>query len=195
MKLTRKHYNRKVLSFGLILFIAVALLSTGFAAWIMSTGAEAGDGGNVSIGAVTEGKLAITELAWTGDNNLISFDAEEDDLQGEIKWDEENAANLIVEITGKVSPKEYLDDLRIVMEIPQSVKDAADAGYIELPDCAVVKGNVQDDSGVLLVDAGLAQDGATFSATKSPSEDYWTFKCTITFKWGAKFDGKTQVYT
>ena len=37
MKLTRKHYNRKILSFGLVLFLAVALLSTGFAAWIMST--------------------------------------------------------------------------------------------------------------------------------------------------------------
>lgn len=185
MKLTRKHYNRKILSFGLVLFLAVALLSTGFAAWIMSTGAEEENGGNVSIGAVTDGSLEFTEVKWTGDNNLISFDAEANDVTGSIKWDGSNAENLIIEITGKISPKEYLDDLTIVMEIPASVKAAADAGYIVLPDCA-------KEGGVVLVENGVANDGGTvFAAVKgADGDDYWTFSYKVIFKWGEKFNGK-----
>lgn len=185
MKLTRKHYNRKILSFGLVLFLAVALLTTGFAAWIMSTDAEKEDGGNVSIGAVTDGSLEFTEVKWTGDNNLISFDAEANDVTGSIKWDGSNAANLIIEITGKINPKEYLDDLTIVMEIPASVKAAADAGYIVLPDCA-------KEGGVVLVENGVANDGGTvFAAVKgADGDDYWTFSYKVIFKWGEKFNGK-----
>lgn len=185
MKLTRKHYNRKILSFGLVLFLAVALLSTGFAAWIMSTGAEEENGGNVSIGAVTDGSLEFTEVKWAGDNNLISFDAEANDVTGSIKWDGSNSANLIIEITGKISPKEYLDDLTIVMEIPASVKAAADAGYIVLPDCA-------KEGGVVLVENGVANDGGTvFAAVKgADGDDYWTFSYKVIFKWGEKFNGK-----
>lgn len=189
MKLTRKHYNRKILSFGLVLFLAVALLSTGFAAWIMSTGAEEENGGNVSIGAVTDGSLEFTEVKWTGDNNLISFDAEANDVNGSIKWDGSNAANLIIEITGKISPKEYLDDLTIVMEIPASVKAAADAGYIVLPACA-------KEGGVVLVENGVAKDGTidgatVFEAVKgADGDDYWTFNYKVIFKWGEKFNGK-----
>lgn len=183
MKLTRKHYNRKILSFGLVLFLAVALLSTGFAAWIMSTGAEEENGGNVSIGAVTDGSLEFTEVKWAGDNNLISFDAEANDVTGSIKWDGSNAANLIIEITGKISPKEYLDDLTIVMEIPASVKAAADAGYIELPDCA-------KEGGVVLVENGVAKEGGTVFAAVKGTDDYWTFNYKVIFKWGEKFNGK-----
>lgn len=185
MKLTRKHYNRKILSFGLVLFLAVALLSTGFAAWIMSTGAEEENDGNVSIGAVTDGSLEFTEVKWTGDNNLISFDAEANDVTGSIKWDGSNAENLIIEITGKINPKEYLDDLTIVMEIPASVKAAADAGYIVLPDCA-------KEGGVVLVENGVANDGGTvFAAVKgADGDDYWTFNYKVIFKWGEKFNGK-----
>ena len=185
MKLTRKHYNRKILSFGLVLFLAVALLSTGFAAWIMSTDATEENGGNVSIGAVTDGSLEFTEVKWTGDNNLISFDAEANDVTGSIQWDGSNSANLIIEITGKISPKEYLDDLTIVMEIPASVKAAADAGYIVLPDCA-------KEGGVVLVENGVANDGGTvFAAVKgADGDDYWTFSYKVIFKWGEKFNGK-----
>lgn len=188
MKLTRKHYNRKILSFGLVLFLAVALLSTGFAAWIMSTGAEEENGGNVSIGAVTDGSLEFTEVKWAGDNNLISFDAKENDVTGSIKWDGSNAENLIIEITGKINPKEYLDDLTIVMDMerfPASVKAAADAGYIVLPDCA-------KEGGVVLVENGVANDGGTvFAAVKgADGDDYWTFSYKVIFKWGEKFNGK-----
>lgn len=183
MKLTRKHYNRKILSFGLVLFLAVALLSTGFAAWIMSTGAEEENDGNVSIGAVTDGSLEFTEVKWAGDNNLISFDAKENDVTGSIKWDGSNAENLIIEITGKINPKEYLDDLTIVMEIPESVQAAAGAGYIVLPDCA-------KEGGVVLVENGVATNGGTVFAAVKGADDYWTFSYKVIFKWGEKFNGQ-----
>lgn len=39
-KLTKNSYKRKVILFGVLLFMSIALISTGFAAWIMSTNAK-----------------------------------------------------------------------------------------------------------------------------------------------------------
>lgn len=35
-KLTRNSYKRKIILFGVIVFMSIALISTGFAAWVMS---------------------------------------------------------------------------------------------------------------------------------------------------------------
>jgi hypothetical protein len=61
MKLTRKSYNRRVFSFGALVFLAIALMSTGFATWVMSTNAEAGGSGNVNVGTITDGALSFIE--------------------------------------------------------------------------------------------------------------------------------------
>ena len=86
MKITKGHYNRKLLTFGVMLFLAIALISTGFAAWIMSSGAEKGfEDENISVGVITEvgfpflfkvvGKTTakITAAAKTGDAYVNIF--------------------------------------------------------------------------------------------------------------------------
>ena len=35
-KLTRKSYKRNIIVFGLMFFMGIALVSTGFAAWVLS---------------------------------------------------------------------------------------------------------------------------------------------------------------
>lgn len=183
MKLTRKHYNRKVLSFGLILFIAVALLSTGFAAWIMSTGTDVTPGGNVSIGVVKDGSLEFTEVAFVGGIDDIVFDALPTDTTGDIKWDdsEGDPENLTIKVTGKISPSSYLDNLTVNLLIPDEVKNAATQGYIVLPDCV--------ENVVLLVEDGINKQIANVLDISTDS-NVTTFTYTITFKWGSQFGGQ-----
>ena len=59
-KLTRNSYKRKIILFGVIVFMSIALISTGFAAWVMSQEKKASTNGNVTVGAVTEGNIEIT---------------------------------------------------------------------------------------------------------------------------------------
>ena len=89
MKLTKKHYNRKVLSFGILVFVAISLISTGFAAWIISTGSTNETPGNVSIGTIEESNLTFENVAITGDVKNFMFEPLKSDDSGEIKWDDE----------------------------------------------------------------------------------------------------------
>ena len=59
-KLTRNSYKRKIILFGVIVFMSIALISTGFAAWVMSQEKKQSTSGNVTVGAVTEGNIEVT---------------------------------------------------------------------------------------------------------------------------------------
>jgi hypothetical protein len=209
MKITRGHFNRKILSFGLMAFLGVSLISTGFASWIMSSGAEAEMNGNVSIGTIEESNLTFGEIKFTNDNKTISFDAAKDDNSGDIKWNETSSESLAIEFTTTIAPATYLDDLSIVIAVPQSVMNAHNAGYIELPTCAFVEGETDAEEGeeqtseevlakgvqVNLIEDGKAvtldaKNGITSTITYDDKTDTFTIVCKITFKWGKVFGGE-----
>ncbi len=170
-KLTRNSYKRKVILFGVILFVSIALISTGFAAWIMSTNAKGEQGGNVTVGQVTDSQLKIENLAI--DKNVFAFEPLESDTTGRVRYDETNKESLTIKVTGTVRPTEFLGELKIALVIPESVKKAADLGYIVLPTCATTS---ETTGGYVVTD--VTQDG--------------TYKIAydITFKWGSKFGGQ-----
>lgn len=206
MRITRGHFNRKILSFGLMSFLGVSLVSTGFASWIMSSGTEADMNGNVSIGVIEESNLSFGEITFLNDVTTISFDAQKDDNSGDIKWDKSNFENLSVEFTTTISPAIYLDDVSIVMSVPQSVMDAANANYIVLPGCSYVKkiGENAEETTEEVLASGVAfnliedgkvvatdgENGIKSKITYDEEKDTFTIVCTITFKWGTAFGGK-----
>ena len=49
VKLTRNSYKRKIILFGVLIFASIALISTGFAAWIMSANASKDKDGNITL--------------------------------------------------------------------------------------------------------------------------------------------------
>ena len=53
-KLTKKSYKRKRVLMGLALFMSIALVSTGFAAWVISSSVEKEGEGHVSAGTVSD---------------------------------------------------------------------------------------------------------------------------------------------
>ena len=61
MKLTRKSYNRRIFTFGALVFLSIALMSTGFATWVMSQNATQNMEGGVNVGTITDGALEFTK--------------------------------------------------------------------------------------------------------------------------------------
>ena len=151
-RLTKNSYKRKIILFGVLVFMSIALISTGFAAWVMSTNATNDDAqGNVNVGVVKDASLTISEVAIISAKDSFSFEPLAEDTSGRVRYDDEEAKseNLTIKVKGKIAPIEYLGELTYELAIPESVKAAADAGYIVLPECAtweVVQLNGDDDA-------------------------------------------------
>lgn len=201
-RLTRSSYKRKVILFGLILFVSIALISTGLAAWLMSNGTSKEPSGNVGVGVVLDANLDITKLdiykleeyldpktgTWAtketkvGDlENLntfsFSFNSKLSDNVGRVHYagDENGPESIVMIIKGIVMPKDVLNDVTISLVLPESVQKAVDAGYIELPECAKKPIVLTEANGKL-----KPVEGSNVSMS---------FEYTIEFKWGASFGG------
>lgn len=166
-KLTRNSYKRKIILFGVIVFMSIALISTGFAAWVMSQEKKQSKSGNVSVGAVTEGNIEVILDELTVKD--FKFEPKEGDDTGRVRSDKTNFESLTVTVTGTIKNTQFLKEATIKMNVKDAVKQAETAGYIILPECA--------NSEVVLT--------LTESGTNEKKFSY-----DITFKWGSKFGGE-----
>ena len=194
-KLTRKSYKRNIIVFGLMFFMGIALVSTGFAAWVLSQDTSVDAGGNVEVGIVSDNELKITDLKYytkydatdpeneKGQNievqpNELSFNFEptEDDTTGNVKNDGENFEQLSLFIVGKIAPMNFIDDFIITMtfDLPAQIQAAVDAKYIQLPECAAPGGVNIMEAGVITDSASIKEDG--------------TFVIEVSFEWGEYFN-------
>lgn len=168
-RLTRNSYKRKIILFGIFIFVSIALISTGFAAWVMSSDAKENTGGNVEVGLVNDASLKIeitnkTEL----ESFKFQFEPAAGDNTGRVRLDSENPLTEQLEftITGKISNVEILatNGLTIRMELPEGMQKAIDLNYIVAPAC--VNGDVP---------ITVEPDGS--------------FSYTLEFTWGSAFNG------
>ena len=186
-RLTRNSYKRKVILFGVLVFMSIALISTGFAAWVMSTNSKNDDAqGNVTVGVVKDASLTISNVAFISINEDFTFEPLATDNSGRVRFDgagDKLFEQLEIEVTGKIAPIEFLGKLKVELFIPESVKKAADAGYIVLPDCATwnetINGEVKKQGAVREI------NGWDVNGTGE-----WTFTFKIAFEWGTKFGGQ-----
>lgn len=166
-KLTRNSYKRKIILFGVIVFMSIALISTGFAAWVMSQEKKQSTSGNVTVGAVTEGNIEVILDELTVKD--FKFEPKKSDTTGRVRNDNTNFESLTVTVTGTIKNTQFLKEATIKMNVKDAVKQAETAGYIILPECA--------NSEVVLT--------LTESGTNEKKFSY-----DITFKWGSKFGGE-----
>lgn len=166
-KLTRNSYKRKIILFGVIVFMSIALISTGFAAWVMSQEKKQSTSGNVTVGAVTKGNIEVILDPLTVKD--FKFEPKESDTTGRVLNDGTNFESLTVTVTGTIKNTQFLKEATIKMNVKDAVKQAETAGYIILPECA--------NSEVVLT--------LTESGTNEKKFSY-----NITFKWGSKFGGE-----
>lgn len=171
-KITRKSYRRKRVVLGAVLLGGVALVSTGFAAWVLSANANETISSNVKVGVISDTDMKI-ELNGASMHQTISFNAPSGDNTGRIRYgnDEIGAENLTITVAGAITNATYLNRLTIKMDKITSITAAIDANYIALVNEEGWYGNELEIS---------TTDGA--DSTK-------TFSYTLGFKWGTAFGG------
>lgn len=196
--LTRSSYKRKIITFGVSIFASLSLIATGFASWVLSTGAEKGGSGNVEVGTVTEAAISISNIEFdetTG--STVSFNADDADTSGALRYGDDASVdidyeNMTITFSGTVSNIAILDAITVKMTVPAGVQAAADAGYIVLPECATAT------NGVTIVDAAIAVEDADGGDawTWTPNVEAGTadFTYSLVFEWGTAFGGVNPGY-
>lgn len=146
-KLTRKSFGRKVVIAGVALFMSIALIATGFAAWVIATDAKVDGSVGVEVGTVTDAGMEI-KLDGTVAKPLedgSGYDLYEDikfepkaNTNGTVRWDSskpEEVENLDIEIFGTVSNAQMLSKqaggISIAITLPETIVDAFSAGTIK----------------------------------------------------------------
>ena len=213
IKLTRRSYKRKIIVFGMLLFVSIALISTGFAAWIISQGSSNETTGNVEVGVVTDKSLDIINLTFDADYNVTY----EDNGEGVIL----PKRNVVTyeQLTDKTNPKaigfafqpqygDYSGNVQfdaadkaeaLKIEINGTITTASSLldmwVLLEVPESmrvAVEKGYIQ------LPEAATLDVEGKLIGVKIPTDNFGiidsnnqrTFKYTVEFKWGTFFNGK-----
>lgn len=202
-KYTRNSYKRKIIMFGMMIFISIALISTGFAAWVLSTQTKVDNEGNVTVGVVENKSFEITfteikdqngnDLTKTEGGKIIadstkmkfSFEPVKDDEQGRVRWNGTASENLSITFKGTIKNATYLGSFNVKMTMTEEVKSLVGSEtsrkYIIAPDCA-------KDSGVELKDsesgAYLSSDNYKLTMNGDGSA---TFEVTVKFGWGDLF--------
>lgn len=169
VKMTRKSYKRRKIILGVSLFSSVALVSTGFAAWVLASQAEAEKAGNITVGTVSDSSIKISNVKFK-DNDSFIFEPKSSDKAGRVRNDGVNFENLSVTVTGEISPKTYVTGATIQLTVPEGITTAASEtkNYIVLPSCVETPEDLDITSNVV--------------------EDTIHFEYTITFEWGSAFE-------
>lgn len=192
-KLTKKSYKRKRVLMGLALFMSIALVSTGFAAWVISSSVEKNGDGNVSAGTVSDKSLELV-INNAEDLGTIKFEPKKEDNSGRVRYegnDSDNYESLSVTVTGQITKNpEYLGDLTIQLVELNETGDAA----LDLDDSKLAKAAAANKNYISLPECfynpiKLNAQGSTFYDTSDN-----TFSYTITFGWGSAFGGVNPGY-
>ena len=192
-KITRRSYKRKKIIMGVALFGAIALVSTGFAAWVLSASATEQKEASIKVGKVEENNIKFQNIKFFGNDTdpesptkgqeielttpTYSFNPEYDDGSGRVRFGRGESGNdigerLTLTIRGEVNQAQNLDSITISLdEVPANVASAVTKGYINLP----VFAN-SGDVPFTIVDSNAAVQVATFEVD-------------VEFTWGDTFGG------
>ena len=172
---------------GAALFGAVGLVSTGFAAWVLSASASNTQQPNLKAGSVSDKSMSFDGMkiygldttpgsATLGDEIEIanySFNPRHDDGNGRVRFGSNDGADdgerLSLTVKGNVKEAQNLGSLKVSFDsIPANLQTAVTKGYVVLPACA-----------------SAAQDVAyTLSGDASKTA---AFEYEIAFAWGDTF--------
>lgn len=127
-KLTRKSYKRKKVAFAAILLGGVALVSSGFAAWVLSNDTKGDATGNVTVGEIVDNNLSMTVALKGSDSKnsgVFSFDAAKDDNGGRVRSNGTDYANLSLTYTVTITSKtNNLNKLTVKMTETESTNNS-----------------------------------------------------------------------
>ncbi len=181
-----------------MIFISIALISTGFAAWVLSTQTKVDNEGNVTVGDVENKSFEIkfTEIKDQYGNDLttvdskgnviadsnkmkFSFEPVKDDDSGRVRWNGTDCENLSITFKGTITNAAYLGSFNVKMtmteEVTSLVGSETSPKYITAPTCTT-------DSGFEVINSLDENYKLTENGDGSA-----TFEVTIKFGWGDLF--------
>lgn len=181
--MTRNSFKRKVIVFGIMIFASIALISTGFAAWIISQNDAKDKDINIEVGVVTDNRIGISEISFVGEIGTFYFEPSSTTVTDIVHRNTgDKAPNLEVTITATITNYSALKTLTVELkgargtELPgeeaTGIKKAAKAGYIVLPECANGPVELVGKEGVFAPNTELNQATLTYK---------------IEFAWGEAF--------
>lgn len=115
---------KKAVTIGVAAFSAVALLTTGAAAFVLTNEASKGTDGNVNVGTVVDKGL---EISLTTEAVDFMLDAETDDTSGRVQYSSEEGKtpNRHVDIAGKITKGADINWSDVALTFTFIVQDAA----------------------------------------------------------------------
>ncbi len=213
LRLTRRSYRRKLVMFGVSIFMSLALVSTGFAAWVLSKDTAEQIDGEVEIGSVTEASVEIKDIIFAEKDQFdqpiktFVFEPVAEDNAGRVRWDKTHSEDLDIKISFTVVNYQIVGDLFVDFKISKDIKNAIDNNYIELPAEFVFQQDkdgfiteeingetyyvARYDIGNAIESSGGRNDGilTKYTVTTANGVETVVFEMTLKFKWGTYFDG------
>ena len=209
VKLTRSAYRRKIVMFGVSIFMSLALTATGFAAWVLSKDAKVQTDGGIEVGAVTEANVEIKDLLFVDkdqQNNDIKnfvFEPKADDTTGRVRRSNDALPeDMDIRLQWTVVNYQNVDNLFVEFKIPATVKTAIDRGYLALPENFVLQQQTETitektyyiakyDIGNAITASGTTNDGLlSYTVSDVGGVKTVVFNMTVQFLWGETFGGQ-----
>lgn len=214
-KLTRKSYKRKKIAFAAVILGGVALVSSGFAAFVLSQDKTVNGSGSIKVGRVSDGALEMKITSkikgnekdsnytkgWKDGNPIpeedaqkdtFRFDAQYGDETGRAKWNKTDYEHLEIQYTVVISSAtQSFDHLTITMAQNTWVDEQVGKKNIVAPACY----NKEASSNAS--DPNLQITVKPENPSQANGNKYtWTAEYSVAFAWGATFDGKnpTEYY-
>lgn len=199
-KITRRSYKRKKIIMGASLFGAIGLVSTGFAAWVLSAPTSTTVGPtNLNVGDVTDKNMEFKDVKTykTGTDTEYDeyhFEPAADDKSGRVRLGGEQAESLKLDVKGQLLRVQNLGNIQGIISVENPTQKAnfdlaIQRGYIVAPEA-------YKSSETALWTKGDPQPtlNANFTATIADDavsgDKVMTFKYEVFFTWGSAFGGQ-----
>ena len=216
-KLTRKSYKRKKIAFAAVILGGVALVSSGFAAWVLSNNAKDNASGTVHVGEVKDASLEmnITLLTQRYTNDTEDWKAQDDRNSGKFNFNP--AYNDVEGKGGRVyndqTSNDAFDCENLVLRYKVVITSSSKTAFKELKVLMAEKDNATkiqtatSERKNWVVAPTCFNNEETISATSTNDVsgnkfDFaenkndpkkvtysWTLNYDLAFKWGTAFDG------
>ena len=170
---------------GLALFGAIGLVSTGFAAWVLSASASNTQNPNIKVGEVSDKSMEFINVKIYGINDAgeeietsnYSFNPRFGDNTGRVRFGSNEGADegerMSLTVRGTIKEAQNLGTLKVSFDaIPDKLAEAVTKGYVVLPACAA-------EEGVII----------PFTAPTGTGSQTLDFEYEIAFTWGETFGG------
>ena len=131
-KVTRHAFSKKAIMITASLFVTLALITTGFAAWLISSGASGEGTGNITTATIDDARLGLT-VAMAEGKDFVCFGPQENDTVPDIRYrdpkegEKDDKEVLIATVTGTIKNFDRLEKFNVTIKISDKALTAA--GY------------------------------------------------------------------